>query len=79
MSENFKMDRTNEVIYDFSNLTANEIEIETTTETDKSTEIKSKPKIETPFFELYDYSNGALNEESNYCWSQTFTEIGKSI
>lgn len=71
------MDSANEVIYDFSNLTANEVEIETTDETDKSTEIRSKPKVETPFFEPSDYSNGALYEESNYSWSQTFTEIGK--
>ncbi|XP_055322247.1 nudC domain-containing protein 3 [Sitodiplosis mosellana] len=69
------MDSTNQVIYDFSNLTANEVEIETTDDTDKSTENKVKPKVETPFFELSDYLNGALHEESHYSWSQTFTEI----
>lgn len=73
------MDSTNKVIYDFSNLTANEVEIETTNEFDKSTNSKTKIKIETPFFEPSDYSNGVLHEELDYSWSQTFTEIGSHI
>lgn len=28
-------------------------------------------------FEPNDYHNGAIFDELNYCWSQTFTEIGK--
>lgn len=67
------MDKTNEIIYDFSNLTANEVEIETS---DDTTKTKAKPKIETPFFEPSDYSNGAIYEQENYCWSQTFNDIG---
>lgn len=63
---------TNEVIYDFSNLTANEVEVETSD--DKN--VTSKPKIETPFFEPFDYTNGAIYEQENYCWSQSFTDVG---
>lgn len=70
------MDNTNKVIYDFSNLTANEVEIETTDETEKSIKNKTKLKVETPFFEPSDYLNGALHKDLNYSWSQTFTEIG---
>lgn len=66
-----------QVICDFSNFIANEVEVETnddsTIEENKKTE---KPKEATPFFEAADYSNGALYEELNYCWSQTFNEIG---
>lgn len=73
------MDNTNKVIYDFSNLTANEVEIETTDETEKSieNENKIKLKVDTPFFEPSDYLNGALHEDLNYSWSQSFTEIGR--
>ncbi|XP_031631223.1 nudC domain-containing protein 3 [Contarinia nasturtii] len=69
------MDRSNEIIYDFSNLTANEVEIETTVETKITTGKQSKSIDQLPFFDASDYSNGALYDESNYCWSQTFTEI----
>lgn len=71
------MESTNKVIYDFSNLTANEVEIETTEETDKSTENKLKLKVEEPFFEPSDYLNGALHEDAGYSWNQSFTEVGK--
>lgn len=70
------MDKTNDVIYDFSNLTANEIEVETCDNTNEAIKTNAKPKIETPFFEPFDYSNGAIYEDKNYCWSQTFGDIG---
>lgn len=72
------MSKMNDVIFDFSNLTANKVEIETTNDTSKlETDLIVKPKVEQPFFEPSDYTNGALYEEQNYCWSQTFTEIGR--
>lgn len=69
------MDKTDDVIYDFSNLTANEIEVETCDNID-AIKTNAKPKSETPFFEPFDYTNGAIYEEKNYCWSQTFSDIG---
>lgn len=60
------------VICDFSNIVANEVEIEASgTNTEES-----QLKVAVPFFEAADHSNGALYDDSNYCWSQTFTEIG---
>lgn len=69
------MDHKGNVICDFSNLVVNEVEVETTNDSIETRPPKSKP--ETPFFEPADYSNGALYEELNYCWSQTFTEVGR--
>lgn len=62
------------VFCDFSNIVANEVEIETNDD-DKKKKI-DKPNEAIPFFEAADYSNGAIYDELNYCWSQTFTEIG---
>lgn len=72
------MDRYSEqVICDFSNIVANEVEIETNEDaSDHRNEKIDKSKEAEPFFEVADYSNGALFDELNYCWSQTFTEIG---
>lgn len=64
---------------DFSHLVANEIEIETSGGAEPNNEQKSKPHPAEPFFESSDYTNGALYDELNYCWSQTTTEIGKII
>lgn len=59
------------VTFDFpTNIVANEVEI--------STEQQKLPK-EKPFFELSDYSNGALHEATNYCWTQTINELGIAI
>lgn len=68
---------SNQMFCDFSHLVANEVEIETNDElaSEKSEKI-NKPKKVISFFEAADYSNGALYDELNYCWSQTFTEIG---
>lgn len=71
------MNDSNEVICDFSNLVANEVEIETSNETSKSNKLKCTRKLAEPFFEPADYANGALYDNLNYCWSQTFTEIGQ--
>lgn len=71
------MNDNNKVICDFSNLIANEVEIETSNCSNNTPNVpKTTPKSSGPFFEPADYSNGALYDESNYCWSQTFTEIG---
>lgn len=70
------MDKANDIIYDFSNLTANEVEIETSDNTSQSTKEIAKRKAKLPFFESSDYSNGALYDDKNYCWSQTISEIG---
>lgn len=66
------------VICDFSNIVANEVEIETNDDSSIGyTEKTAIPKAAIPFFEAADYSNGALYDELNYCWSQTFREIGQ--
>lgn len=67
-----------QVICDFSNIVANEVEIETNDDDSANGKNKQidKLKVAVPFFEAADYSNGALHDELNYCWSQTFTEIG---
>lgn len=69
----------NEAIHDFSYLVANEVEIESANDDNKTTE-NSQINVEKSllaFFEASDYLNGAIYDKSNYCWSQTFTEIGK--
>lgn len=63
-------------------LVVNEVEIETS---DNPIEIPSNTALNTrtnatkevPFFEDVDYTNGALFDELNYCWSQTINEIGE--
>lgn len=71
------MDDNDQLICDLSDLIANEVEIETSNSPNITpNSSKSTPKISGPFFEPADYSNGALYDASNYCWSQTFTEIG---
>lgn len=60
------------VAYDFSNLVVNEVEVETTVNT-----TETKKKDNAPFFEPLDYKNGAISEGMDYCWSQSFTEIGE--
>lgn len=67
------------MLADFSNLVVNEVEIETSHDTSETYETKCKTKTAAPFFEPADYLNGALYEELNYCWSQSFTEIGKLV
>lgn len=71
-------DCNGQVICDFSNFVANEVEIEATDDLSSGTnEHFDKLKVAIPFFEAADHLNGALYDESNYCWSQTFTEIGQ--
>lgn len=62
------------MINDFSHLVANEVEVETCIETNQSKQRVSHKA--SSFFESSDYSNGALFEHLNYCWSQNFAEIG---
>lgn len=68
---------------DFSHIVVNEVEIETSNVSSISENQKNKTKSiasrERPFFELSDYSNGALLDELNYCWSQSFTDIGNFL
>lgn len=69
------MDNSNDkVAYDFSNLVVHEEEVETSVD---NSEFNLKKKAETPFFDPSDYSNGAIFEGLDYCWSQSFTEIGR--
>lgn len=65
-----------ELIKDFSHLVANEVEIETENPAIRASEVV---KTSAPFFEPSDYLNGALNNDSGYCWSQTFTDIGNDF
>lgn len=72
------MNKYCEQINDFSHLVANEVEIES--QNDTTIQINSnisKTKEQNPFFVANDYLNGALHDDLGYCWSQTFTEIGK--
>lgn len=71
------MDEEDQLICELSDLIAKEIEVETSMDADELKKLKSTPKKIEPFFEPADYSNGALYEELNYCWSQTFTEVGQ--
>lgn len=71
----------NEAFYDFSHIVAEEVEIESTEVSANGNSIEniSKQKDQQPIvFEAADYHNGAIYDDLNYCWSQTFTEIGKS-
>lgn len=70
------MNEQNELIQDFSQLVANEVEVETENMAIRASEIV---KISAPFFEPSDYLNGALNNDLGYCWSQTFTDIGNDL
>lgn len=64
------------------NIIANEVEVETercsenTSITKEQVHTVRKPKRHN-FFEPNDYSNGAIFDELNYCWSQTINEIGE--
>lgn len=67
-------DRTAE-FSDFSHIVANEVEVESSS-MPNATHIE-KQKTKNPLvFEPSDYHNGAIYDSLNYCWSQTFTEIG---
>lgn len=68
-----KMSNTQESFFDLSNIVVNEVEIETTDDTLANNAISKELHI----FEPNDYHNGAIFDDLNYCWSQTFTEIGK--
>lgn len=69
-------------ISDDNFLVVNEEVVVTTPEIATSSDNSStdrKPVKTIRFFEPDDYENGALYEQSNYCWSQTRTEVGKNI
>lgn len=67
-----------QTICDFSHIVANEVEIETNDDSTKAKNTqKDKRKEAIPFFEAADHSNGAIYDELNYCWSQTFSDIGQ--
>lgn len=67
------MDKNDHGTCEFCNLMVNEVEIETF---DDKAKINASKKAETPFFDVFDYTNGAIHEQLGYCWSQNFTEIG---
>lgn len=73
------MSSENKVFYDFSHIVAEEIEVESTELTENHC-VAGNPSKEKPQkavgFEPADYHNGAIYEDLNYSWSQTFTEIG---
>lgn len=58
-------------------LVVNEIEVETSESPAGIPPSKATKPKEVDFFEPADYANGALFEESNYCWSQSINEIGE--
>lgn len=71
---------TETLIGDDNFLVVNEEIVETTNENPVANDNRSaqtKPQKTIPFFEPNDYENGAIYEQSNYCWSQTRTEVGK--
>lgn len=70
------MSEQHELIKDFSYLVANEVEVETENPAIRAPKMV---KVSAPFFETSDYLNGALNMDSGYCWSQTFTDIGNQF
>lgn len=71
------MKEQNELIKDFPHLVANEMEVETENQAIRTSETVNS--ISTLFFEPSDYLNGAINNDSGYCWSQTFTDIGNDL
>lgn len=74
------MNNPNEIINDFSHLVANEVEVESEVVNKQKLEHKATiDRTKEPFFEIADYTNGAIYVELGYCWSQTITDIGKII
>lgn len=71
-------------IPDDSFLVVNEEVVETSCDSRVISTTLSSPSLPKPvkqatFFDTSDHSNGALFEESDYCWSQTRNEIGKKF
>lgn len=54
-------------------IVAKEVEVESTDTPD----VKPEENKFFDHFESSDYKNGALFDDRNYCWSQTFGEVGE--